>query len=138
MKKILLALLLLLYGLATTGCNNKELVIEKVNPVKLRNMQTRKYEETSKELVMRASLAAMQDLGFIIDRADLATGTVTGTKWEKGQVKLSLFIKEEQDNGVKIISLRANAQKGIYSIEVPQPYQAFFNVVNKSLYLENN
>jgi hypothetical protein len=126
-----------------SGCvmNNKQMVLEEPDQVKLRSFQTRTYEGKSKETVMRACIATMQDLSFVIDRADMPTGTITGTKYQTGQsMRFSITVRESAEKNDKSILVRANGQYSRMGVaqpmEEPEPYRVFFSTVDKSLFLE--
>ncbi|CAM2833827.1 hypothetical protein [Helicobacter burdigaliensis] len=125
--------------LSACSPSSKQMIIEDTQQVKLRSFQTKTYEY-SKQKVAKSSVAALQDLGFIVDKADMATGTVTATKLLKGaKMKMTLVIREEGKNRATI---RANAQYSSASsmpsaVEDPEVYQAFFNVLDKAVFFEN-
>lgn len=132
-----------LISILFSGCmmNNKQMVLEEPDQVKLRSFQTRTYENKSKEIVMRACIAAMQDLSFVIDRADMPTGTITGTKYQTGQsMRFSITVRESADKNDKTILVRANGQYARMGVaqpmEEPEPYRVFFTTVDKALFLE--
>lgn len=73
----------------------------------------------------------MQDLGFIIDRADEKLGTISGTSYTHAS-KMTVSIRA---NNNKIV-VRATAQVGLKPLEEPIAYQNFFNALGQSLFLE--
>lgn len=75
----------------------------------------------------------MQDLGFIIDKADPTLGTITGTNYTHVS-KLTVSIRENKER--KQIIVRANAQVGVKALDNPKAYQNFFNALSQSLFLE--
>ncbi len=48
--------------------------------VQLRSIQSRAFDTTDKEKTMRAIIATLQDLGFMLDRADYTLGVVAASK----------------------------------------------------------
>ena len=48
--------------------------------VELRQMQTREYETLDKRGTLRSVVATLQDLGFVIDKADYELATISATK----------------------------------------------------------
>jgi hypothetical protein len=75
----------------------------------------------------------MQDLDFVIDKADLDLGSITGSKFlGYGIVVMTVTVRPR---GEKQLLVRTNAQYGISSIEDPQTYQDFFNALEKALFL---
>ncbi len=57
--------------------------------VKLRSIQTRAFETTDREKTLRTTIATLQDLGFVVDRADGVLGTVSATKLDGWGLLLS-------------------------------------------------
>ena len=47
--------------------------------VELRQMQTREYETLDKRGTLRSIVATLQDLGFVIDKADYELATISAT-----------------------------------------------------------
>ena len=102
-----------------------------MNMIQMRNYQSRSFDTTDRSLVLRSVVSTMQDLGFIIDRADEKLGTISGTSFTHAS-KLTVSVRTI---GKKIV-VRANAQAGLNAIEDPVPYQNFFNSLGQSLFLE--
>ena len=100
--------------------------------VQMRNYQSRSFDTNDKAMVMRAVISTMQDLGFIIDRADEKLGIVSGMSFSHAS-KLTVSVR--QVNSKQII-VRANAQVGLKALEEPIAYQNFFNALAQSLFLE--
>ncbi len=97
-----------------------------------RSYQSRVFDTSNKEKVMRAVISTLQDLGFVIDRADLVLGSVSGTKLDGHQVKITVSVRPK---GSDRMTVRANAQFNVTPIEDPQQYQNFFASLEKSLFL---
>jgi hypothetical protein len=98
----------------------------------MRNYQSRSFDTSDKALVLRAVVSTMQDLGFIIERADDKLGTISGTSFTDSS-RLTVSVRAIND---KQIVVRANAQVGLKALETPIPYQNFFNALGQSLFLE--
>lgn len=130
MKKIYVCLLLL--GLSACVTVKDDVLGNSASQLQTRNYQSRSFDTTDRDLVLRSVISTMQDLGFIIDKADKTLGTISGTSYSFGASKLTVSIRK---NGKQII-VRANAQKGLNAIDDPIPYQNFFESLNKSLFLE--
>lgn len=97
-----------------------------------RSYQTRAFETTDKEKVLRAVIATLQDLGFVIDRADYMLGSVSATKLDKHSLRITVSVRPRNDR----MLVRANAQYHISPVTDPKPYQDFFNSLSKSLFLQ--
>lgn len=57
------------------GCNTVDVPL--LTPLEIQSLQSHEFE-SKKEVVFPAVLSVLQDLGYIIDSADLATGFMTG------------------------------------------------------------
>ena len=101
--------------------------------VQLRSMQTRAYDTTDKSMMMQTVISTMQDLDFVLDKADYDIGSVTGTQFISNRlVKMTVIIRSR---GETQLLVRANAQAGTHTIEDPVEYQNFFTLLSKSLFL---
>lgn len=101
--------------------------------VKLRSMQTRAFDTTDKKKMMQTVISTMQDLEFVIDKADLLLGSVTGTKFvNQASVAMTVTVRP---GGEKQLLVRANARYGIKSIDDPATYQDFFTALEKAMFL---
>ncbi len=127
---VILFLIFILSGCATTAGKAFE---TNESQVKLRSMQTRAFDTTDKEKMMRTVISTMQDLDFVIDKADLMLGSVTGSKF-LGNIVVTMSVTV-RPRGEKQLLVRANAQYGIKSIEDPGTYQDFFTALEKAMFL---
>lgn len=129
-KSIILSCLILSF---CGGCANPtSALLESENQVKLRSIQSRRFETNNKEIALRTAMATLQDLGFVIDEADIVLGSVSATKLDRYAVRMTVTVRlygEEQ------IIVRANAQYNLKAIEDPQPYQQFFDAYAKAIFL---
>ncbi len=76
---------------------------------------------------MRAVIATLQDLGFVVDRANDALGLVSATKLSGYVLKMTVSVRPHGESPVLV---RANAQYNIKALEDPEPYQRFFEAFN--------
>ena len=131
MKKLFVAILgvTLLTGCVTT---NQSVLGTQNSQVETRNYQSRTFDTTDKKMVMRSVIATMEDLGFIIDRADETLGTVSGTSF-KNNSKMTVSVRPM---GTKQMLVRANASARLNEITNPTAYQNFFNALSQSLFLD--
>lgn len=134
-----LVMLLLLAGCAAPTAS----VTAGGNQAELRQMQTREYQQLDRRSAMRSVIATLQDLGFVIDRAEYELGLLTATRYEErtgpraGQhiVRVTVTVTERAEQR---LSVRANARYGETAIEDPEAYQDFFAALDKSLFLTAN
>ena len=106
--------------------------------LKLRSIQSRVYETTDKNAVLRNVISTLQDLEFLIESADLGTGTVSARKFSKEGFQENTDLKitvSVQPKGRKSMTVRANAEYNKKLVEDPVPYQNFFTALSKSLFL---
>lgn len=66
----------------------------------------------------------MQDLSFVITRADADVGIVTGSKLAGG------------NSALLTVTVRANAQRKLKAVESPEMYQDFFVSLEKAMFLK--
>lgn len=117
------------------GCaTSKEQVLKAdQSQVQLRSIQTRAFDTNDKEKMMRTIISTLQDLDFVIDRADLELGSVTASKFTANTLlKMTVTVRPRSESQLLV---RASAQYGIKAIEDPEPYQDFFNSLEKSIFL---
>jgi hypothetical protein len=134
-KNILLALALCTASLAMIGCvrNANATVLDSGNnQVEIRQIQSRAFDITDKEKTMRSVISTLQDLGFVIDKADLALGTVTGTKLDGYALRMTVTVRPRN---AKQMLVRASAEYAQEAVVDPAPYQSFFASLSKSMFL---
>ena len=131
MKKFLL-LLAAIINLTACASTHNDVLGTTETQVQMRNYQSRSFDTNDKAMVLRAVISTMQDLGFIIDRADEKLGTISGTSYTHAS-KLTVSVRAINQ---KQIIVRANAQVGLQALEEPIAYQNFFNALGQSLFLE--
>jgi hypothetical protein len=84
--------------------------------------------------VLRAVMSTLQDLGFVIDKADDVIGIVSATKLHGYALSMSISVRPRGQQMV----VRANAQYNLTAVEDPGPYQDFFTSLDKGLFLDDN
>jgi hypothetical protein len=103
---------------------------------KLRSYQSRTFDTGDRLRALRAVIGVLQDLGFVIERANDALGLVTGAKFaEPGYgdvVGVTVTVRPEGDAKVLV---RANAIFNNRAVEDPQVYQNFFAALQRSLFV---
>ena len=138
--KIMVVLFAISTLAALAGCpsaSRHQLLKANESQVKIRNMQTRAFDTTDKNKTLRTAIATLQDLGFVIDKADELLGSISATKFVKKYaqslaLKITISVRPRGNNQLLV---RANAQLGISAIEEPEIYQNFFNALSKSMFL---
>jgi hypothetical protein len=125
---VLIAAMMLLVGCATQNSH----VLSGGSAVELRSFQTRAFDTTDKHKMLRTTIAVLQDLSFIIDKADEDLGVVTGTKLSGYRIRMTVIV---QPRGEKQLAVRASAIYNNKPIEDPIPYQDFFTALEKGIFL---
>ena len=128
------ACLTLITGCATT---HDARILGADNQVELRSMQTRSFDTSNKTVVVRNVISTLQDLSFVIDKADTDLGTVSATRLYNGN-KVRMTVTARPSSSSKSVIVRANAQYNLKPIENPKIYQDFFSSLSKSLFLSDN
>jgi len=133
-KKFFITLVLIVSSFALASCatSNKQVLATSESQVKLRSIQTRAFDTNDKNKMLRTVIATLQDLGFIIDKADSNLGTVSATKLNQYNLRVTVTVKERSETQLLV---RANAQYNITPVEDPETYQQFFNSLSKAVFL---
>ena len=128
------AWLLLGVALMAPACVNSknELLAADHQQLKVRTIQTRAFDTTDQDRTLRTVIATMQDLEFVIQRADADLGAVSGTKLDGYLMRLTVTVRPR---GSTQLLVRANAQFGLKVVEDPKPYQNFFATLERSLFI---
>ena len=111
----------------------KHILETEESQVKLRSMQSRVFDITDRNRLLRTIIATMQDLGFVIDKADETLGTISGTKRKGYILRMTVSVRPRGENQMIV---RSSAQCNLITVEDPEPYQKFFTALSKALFLE--
>ena len=107
--------------------------------MKIRSAQTRSFDLKDRQVAMRGVIAALQDLGFIIERANEPLGLVTAARFAEPNfydvVGVTVTVRSESEDRMMI---RANAIYNNKPIEDPKVYQNFFATLERSLFVTKN
>jgi hypothetical protein len=125
-------LVLLAAAVAACESSKKELLRPPEEQSALRAMQSRAFDTTDEQKTMRAVIATLQDLGFVIDDANSPLGIVSATKLDGGVVRVMVTVKQ---HGTKQVSVRASVQSGTKTVTDPATYQEFFVALSKGMFL---
>jgi hypothetical protein len=107
--------------------------------MKIRSVQTRSFDIKDRQTAMRGVIAALQDLGFIIERANEPLGLVTAARFAEPNfydvVGITVTVRAEAEGRMMV---RANAIYNNKPIEDPKVYQNFFATLERSLFVTKN
>jgi len=78
-------------------------------------------------------MATLQDLGFVMDKADAGLGLVTATKLDRVSFRMTVTVRTR---GEKNLLVRASGQYGTRPVTAGEPYQRFFAALSKALFLD--
>lgn len=132
--------LLLIGGLVLQACAppqpGPDLLAPTAAQMKLRSYQSRSLEATDPSQAMRGVVAALQDLGFIIERANEPMGLVTAARFAEPNftdvMGITVTVRPQTEGHMMI---RANAIYNNKPIEDPKVYQNFFATLERSLFI---
>lgn len=140
MNKKLIGISVATTVLMLSGCmmNSKQMILENAQQLELRSYQVKKYSQT-KNIIARSVISTLQDFGFIVDKADMETGTVTATKLAEGAVMtITIVIREKTKNEstVRVNAQFASSAEMPKAVDDPETYEAFFTALDKAIFLE--
>jgi len=135
MRPSLIRALALLPLLALAACqtdSRRQVLASTESQLALRQIQTRAFDTTDRERMLRTIIATLQDLSFVVDKADATLGSVSSTKLDGYQLRMTVTVRPR---GETQLLVRANAQYNLSAVEDPEPYQQFFAALEKSMFL---
>lgn len=110
----------------------KEVLFEQeTSQLQVRSMQSRTFELTDRFTAMRAVIATLQDLDFVLDKADSRLGLITATRLHAYQLHITIMIHQQ---GEERLLVRANFQVGLNPVQDPEAYQEFFASLEKNVF----
>lgn len=133
-KTIAIGSLILVTAFCFTGCasSKSQVMASDESQVQLRSIQSRAFDTTDKNKMLRTVMATLQDLGFVVDNADEVLGSVSATKLDRYALRMTVTVRPR---GSSQVLVRANAQYQLQSVEDPEPYQQFYAALEKSIFL---
>lgn len=137
----ILGIILIAGGLLIQGCAapepSQDLLTLTEAQMKIRSIQTRTFDVKDRHLAMRGVIAALQDWGFIIERANEPLGLVTAARFAEPNFydDVGVTVTVRMRNETQLVG-RASAQYYLRAVEDPVPYQKFFRTLEQTLFLQ--
>ncbi|MCQ4160212.1 hypothetical protein NON00_09755 [Roseomonas sp. GC11] len=101
-----------------------------------RAISTRAFDTADQGKVYQAAISALQDLGFVVDRADTVLGTISATRYGGGGlVRFTVTLRRGEGNRTIV---RASGQLNQHELSDPAPFQRFFETLSQALFLQAN
>lgn len=102
--------------------------------MKIRNLQTRTFDVADRRVAMRGVISALQDLGFIIERANEPLGMVTAARFAEPRFYdvVGVTVTVRQANPEQS-TIRVNAIYNNEPITDPEVYRNFFATLERAL-----
>lgn len=136
---------LVLVGLiAVAGCASPpqepvDLLAPTEEQMRIRNLQTRTFDLSDRRQAIRGVIQALQDLGFIIERANEPLGLVTAARFAEPNyydvVGVTVTVRPANESQMVV---RANALFNNEPITDPKVYQNFFATLERSFFIGRN
>ena len=132
----LACLVALLPALCACQLDSRQQVLATANTqAAQRAISTRAFDTGDRAKVFQAVLASLQDLGFVIDRADGLLGTVSATRFGGGVVRFTVTLRPAGTAGTIV---RASVQLNQHELSDPAPFQRFYEALSQALFLQAN
>lgn len=135
-RALLIAFLLLFTACAQPPPPQVDLLAPDDAQMKLRSLQTRTIEAADRDAAIRGVIATLQDLGFIIERANAPLGLVTAARFAEPNfqdvIGVTVTVRPQADGKMLV---RANAIYNNRPVEEPEVYQNFFAALERSLFV---
>ena len=127
-------LLVVLGAVLLCGCVSSIDQVTKTDQsaVQMRSYQERAFDTADKEQTLRSVIATMQDLGFVLDKADLDLGMVTGTKLSGYELRVTVTVRPRGESQMLV---RINAGYEEKAVKDLKFYQDFFTALEKAMFL---
>lgn len=135
-RRLFVGLVIISSAITLSGCETMQARVldssTNKSAVQLRSMQSRAFETTDRQKTMRTVIATLQDLSFVVDKADMELGSISATKLDGYALRMTVSVRPHSD---KRVIVRSNAQFNITPVTEPKPYQDFFVALEKAMFL---
>jgi len=136
LKALLPGILSLLIAISLPACqadSKRQVLLTDRSQVALRSIQTRAFDTADSNTTVRTVTATLQDLGFVVNKADVELGTVSATKLDGYAMRMTVTVRQRQ--GGNRTAVRASAQYNLDAVSDAQPYQNFFQALEQAMFL---
>lgn len=133
MRHIAIAAVLLLAGCQVDS--RQQILASTNSQAAQRAISTRAFDTGDQAVVFRGVISALQDLGFVVDRADSMLGTVSATRYGTQLVRFTVSVRPAGRNRTLV---RASGQLNQYELSDPAPFQRFFEALSQAIFLDAN
>ncbi len=125
---------LLVASVFLSGCASSphKTIFESQSAVQQRSYQSRVFDTTDAHQVLRTLIATLQDIGFVIDKADATLGSVSATKLDDYELRATATVRRRGETQMLV---RINAASRHGAVTNPQLYQDFFAALEKAMFL---
>ena len=125
---------LLVASVFLSGCASSphKTIFESQSAVQQRSYQSRVFDTTDAHQVLRTLIATLQDIGFVIDKADSALGSVSATKLDNYELRATATVRRRGETQTLV---RINAASRHGAVTDPGLYQDFFAALEKAMFL---
>ena len=134
----IVGILLGVSGCASPPSEPVNLLANTEEQMKIRNLQTRSFETSDRSQVIRSVISALQDLGFIIERANEPLGLVTGARFAEPRyydvVGVTVTV-QSQGEGTQV---RVSAIYNNQPVTDPEVYRNFYTALGRALFVDRN
>ena len=140
-KWLPLALVLIAFG--AVGCASPpeepvNLLAPTEQQMRIRNPQTRSFDISDRRVAMRSVISALQDLGFIIERANEPLGMVTAARFAEPRyydvIGVTVTVRSEGEG----TTIRVNAIYNNEPVMDPEVYRNFYASLERALFADRN
>ncbi len=120
-------------GLAGCGTSNRQLTEMEDSQVNMRSMQSRAFDMTDKNRMLRTVIATLQDFGYVLDKADEELGVITATRLDGGTRRITVTVRPRGETQLLVRATMLHGRKAVTDLEI---YQNFFTSLSKSAFLD--
>jgi hypothetical protein len=132
---VLLAFCAALFVAACQTDSKQQVLFSDRSQVELRAVQTRAFDTVDRNATLRSVIATLQDLGFVVDRADETLAMVSATKLSGYSMRMTVTIRPRNASQ---LAVRASAQYNLVAVSDAEPYQQFFAALERAMFLTAN